>query len=60
MKNQIQIRLLIEKDIASIPEAFKKIGWNKLASLFEGYLKEQEGENSLFGRLTSRANLPVT
>ncbi len=47
MKNQIQIRPLIEKDIATIPEAFKKIGWNKPASLFEGYLKEQEAGKRL-------------
>jgi len=42
MKNQIQIRPLIEEDIATIFEAFNAIGWNKPASLFEGYLKEQE------------------
>jgi GNAT superfamily N-acetyltransferase len=47
MINQIQIRPLIEKDIATIPEALKKIGWNKPASLFEGYLKEQEGGERL-------------
>jgi GNAT superfamily N-acetyltransferase len=28
--------------IASMTEAFKKIGWNKPVSLFEGYLKEVE------------------
>ncbi len=42
MKNQIQIRYLIEKDIAVISEACNEIGWNKPASLFEAYLKEQE------------------
>jgi len=42
MINQIQIRALIEKDIAVIYDAFNQIGWNKPASLFEGYLKEQE------------------
>lgn len=42
MKNQIQIRPLIRKDIAAISEAFNEIGWNKPATLFEGYLKEQE------------------
>ena len=42
MKNQIQICALIEKDIAVISDAFNQIGWNKPASLFEGYLKEQE------------------
>lgn len=42
MKNQIQIRALIEKDIAVISDTFNQIGWNKPASLFEGYFKEQE------------------
>ena len=42
MKNHIQIRPLIRKDIAVISEAFNQIGWNKPASLFEGYLKEVE------------------
>jgi GNAT superfamily N-acetyltransferase len=42
MKNQIQIRALIEKDIGLIYEAFNQIGWNKTVALFEGYLKEQE------------------
>jgi GNAT superfamily N-acetyltransferase len=42
MKNQIQIRPLIREDIIAISEAFKQIGWNKPASLFEEYLKEQE------------------
>ncbi len=42
MINQIQIRALIEKDIAVIYDAFNQIGWNKPVSLFEGYLKEQE------------------
>ncbi|NDB82883.1 MAG: GNAT family N-acetyltransferase [Alphaproteobacteria bacterium] len=42
MKNQIQIRPLIREDIAVISEAFNKIGWNKPATLFERYLKEQE------------------
>lgn len=42
MKNQIQIRMLIEKDIAVISDAFNQIGWNKPESLFAGYLKEQE------------------
>jgi GNAT superfamily N-acetyltransferase len=42
MKNQIQIRVLIEKDIAFISDAFNQIGWNKPPSLFEEYLMEQE------------------
>ena len=42
MKNQIQIRPLIREDIAAISEAFNEIGWNKPATLFERYLKEQE------------------
>ena len=41
-QNQIQIRPLIREDIAVISEAFNQIGWNKPASLFAGYLKEQE------------------
>lgn len=47
MKNQIQIRPLKREDIAAISEAFKQIGWNKPASLFEGYLKEQEAGERL-------------
>jgi len=47
MKNQIQIRPLIREDIIAISEAFKQIGWNKPASLFEGYLKEQEAEERI-------------
>ena len=47
MKNQIQIRPLIEKDIAAISGAFNQISWNKPASLFEGYLKEQEAGERL-------------
>ncbi len=47
MINQIQIRALIEKDIAVISDAFNKIGWNKPASLFAGYLKEQEAGERL-------------
>ena len=47
MINQIQIRALIEKDIAVIYDAFNQIGWNKPVSLFEGYLKEQEAGERL-------------
>lgn len=47
MKNQIQIRPLKREDIAAISEAFKQIGWNKPALLFEGYLKEQEAGERL-------------
>ena len=36
------IRPLIREDIVAISKAFNQIGWNKPASLFEGYLKEQE------------------
>jgi GNAT superfamily N-acetyltransferase len=35
------IRLLEQSDISVIVEAFKQIGWNKPASQYEGYLKEQ-------------------
>ena len=41
MKNHSQIRPLIREDIVVISEAFNQIGWNKPASLFEEYLKEQ-------------------
>lgn len=34
--------MTIRKDIAVISESFNQICWNKPASLFEGYLKEQE------------------
>ena len=39
--SDVFIRLLIIEDIVAIPEAFNQIGWNKPASLFEEYLKEQ-------------------
>jgi GNAT superfamily N-acetyltransferase len=42
MKNHTQIHTLISQEVASISEAFNQIGWNKPASLFEEYLKEQE------------------
>lgn len=42
MKNHIQIRPLIRGDIVAISEAFNEIGWNKPATLFERYLKEQD------------------
>lgn len=35
------IRLLVQSDIPSMVTAFSDIGWNKPASLFEKYLKEQ-------------------
>jgi len=47
MKNQIQIRVLIEKNIAVISDAFNQIGFNKPPSLFEEYLKEQEAGERL-------------
>ena len=43
----VLIRSLIRGDIVAIPEAFNAIGWNKPASLFEGYLKEQEAGERL-------------
>lgn len=47
MKNQIQIRRLVKEDIAVISDAFNQIGWNKPASIFEAYLKEQEAGERL-------------
>lgn len=45
MKNKAQIRPPIKEDIVVISEAFKQIGCNKPASVFEGYLKEiEQGE----------------
>jgi GNAT superfamily N-acetyltransferase len=38
----ISIDKFIRDDIPIIVSAFNQIGWNKPASLFEGYLKEQE------------------
>lgn len=35
------IRLLKEQDIPQIAEAFQQLGWNKPASQYERYLKEQ-------------------
>ena len=40
-KVEPMIRLLEQSDISVIVEAFKQIGWNKPASQYEGYLKEQ-------------------
>ena len=40
--SDVFIRSLTEEDIVAISEAFNKIGWNKPASLFARYLKEQE------------------
>lgn len=40
--SDVLIGPLIREDIVAISEAFNQIGWNKPASLFEGYLKEQE------------------
>lgn len=37
----IEIRELRQEDIAPIVEAFRQIGWNKPASQYEQYLKEQ-------------------
>ena len=56
--SEVFIRSLIKEDIVAISEAFNQIGWNKPASIFEAYLKEQEA-GDLFGWLTSRANLRV-
>ena len=47
MKNQVQIRSLTEEDIKAIVSSFHQIGWDKSASLFEGYLKEQEAGERL-------------
>lgn len=41
------IRSLTEEDIKAIVSSFHQIGWNKPASLFEGYLKEQEAGERL-------------
>ena len=35
---------LRQADIAEIADAFAKLGWNKPATQYEGYLKEQEAE----------------
>lgn len=43
----ICIRSLIAEDIIAISETFKQIGWDKPASLFTMYLKEQEAAERL-------------
>jgi len=43
----VLIRPLIRGDIIAISEAFNQIGWNKPASIFEEYLKEQEAGDRL-------------
>jgi GNAT superfamily N-acetyltransferase len=45
--NDVLIRPLIREDIAAISGAFNQIGWNKSASLFAGYLKEQDAGDRL-------------
>lgn len=45
--SDVLIRPLIRKDIVAISEAFNQIGWNKPASLFARYLKEQEAGERL-------------
>jgi GNAT superfamily N-acetyltransferase len=45
--NDVLTRPLIREDIAAISEAFNEIGWNKPATLFERYLKEQEAGERL-------------
>ena len=36
------IRLLEQRDIPEIAEAFRKLGWNKPASQYENYFMEQK------------------
>lgn len=40
----LDFRKLSKKDIPSIVSAFSQIGWDKPASLYENYLKEQESK----------------
>ena len=40
-KAQLIIRMLEQSDISEIAEAFRQLGWNKPASQYERYLKEQ-------------------
>src|SRR5271170_6571234 len=40
-KTNIEIRLMVDADIATIVENFARINWPKPASLFETYLSEQ-------------------
>lgn len=46
-KSFVTCELLSPAHIQAISEAFNEIGWNKTASLFEGYLKEQEAGERL-------------
>ena len=45
--NEPKIRLLEDKDVGLISEAFAQIGWDKPVSLFEGYLSEQKAGHRL-------------
>ncbi|NDB82650.1 MAG: GNAT family N-acetyltransferase [Alphaproteobacteria bacterium] len=45
--SDVFIRSLTEEDIKAIVSSFHQIGWDKSASLFEGYLKEQEAGERL-------------
>ncbi len=41
---KVKIRLMTQSDISEIVSAFKNCGWNKPATLFQGYLKDQENK----------------
>ena len=42
MEDRVKIDKIRENDIDEIVSAFKAIGWNKPASIYDDYLKEQE------------------
>ena len=42
MKKEIHIQLMIQDDIQTIAAAFDQLGWNKPASQYEHYLKDQD------------------
>ena len=42
MKQEIHVQLMIQDDVQTIAAAFAQLGWNKPASQYEHYLKEQD------------------
>jgi ribosomal protein S18 acetylase RimI-like enzyme len=47
MKTNLEIRLLQKNDIQPIAAAFARLGWNKPASQYQRYLKEQQAGERL-------------
>ncbi len=44
LDHEVVIRLMTKNDVSDIVTAFKNIGWNKPASLFDAYLEDQKSK----------------